>query len=102
MENPTKSWWANASRENLQIHQDALLKRFLQTRAVPFTKFYGNMFSENDIDPRDIRTTDDLTKLPFTSKADFTNPRDFVIIPDEAVVKKQWRTVFRALTTGTS
>ncbi|MEP5351635.1 MAG: AMP-binding protein [Luteolibacter sp.] len=96
------AWWATASPENQQIRQDALLKRFLQTRAVPFTKFYGKMFSENGIDPRDIRSTDDLVKLPFTSKADFINPRDFVIIPDEATVKKQWRTLVRALTTGPS
>ncbi len=102
MSNPTTTWWANASPENIRIHQDALLKRFLRTRAVPFTKFYNNLFSENDIDLRDIRSTDDLVKLPFTSKADFENPRDFVIIPDEATVKKQWRTVFRALTTGPS
>lgn len=95
-----KTWWASASPENLRIHQEALLKRFLRTRAVPFTKFYGTMFSENGIDPRDIRTTDDLVKLPFTSKADFETPRDFVIIPDEAIVKKEWRTILRALTTG--
>jgi len=100
MKNPTKAWWATASPEGLRLHQDALLKRFLQTRAVPFTKFYRNMFSANGIDPRDIRSTDDLVKLPFTSKADFENPRDFVIIPDEAAVKKEWRTLFRAITTG--
>jgi phenylacetate-CoA ligase len=98
----TSTWWANAPREETHRRQGALLKRFLQTRAVPFTAFYRNMFSENSIDPRDIRTTDDLIKLPFTSKADFTNPRDFVIIPDEAVLKKQWRTILRGLSIGTT
>ncbi|MDP4624698.1 MAG: AMP-binding protein [Akkermansiaceae bacterium] len=102
MKSPMTAWWATASPENQQTHQDALLKRFLRTRAVPFTKFYGKMFSENGIDPRDIRSTDDLVKLPFTSKADFANPRDFVIIPDEAAVKKEWRTLLRALTSGSS
>ncbi|QTN32101.1 AMP-binding protein [Akkermansiaceae bacterium] len=102
MKNPTSKWWANASPEALRLHQDALLRRFLQTRAVPFARFYRNMFSENGIDPRDIRTTDDLTQLPFTSKADFENPRDFAIIPDEAALKKEWRTIFRALTAGPS
>ena len=102
MSKPKTTWWANESPENIHIHQDALLKRFLQTRAVPFTQFYSKLFSENGIDPRDIRSTDDLVKLPFTSKADFDNPRDFVIIPDEVVVKKQWRTILRALTTGSA
>lgn len=102
MKNPTKAWWATASPEGIQLHQDVMLKHFLRTRAVPFTKFYREMFSESGIDPREIRGTDDLVKLPFTSKADFDNPRDFVMIPDEAVVKKEWRTLLRAVTTGPS
>jgi phenylacetate-coenzyme A ligase PaaK-like adenylate-forming protein len=99
MKKPT-AWWAAGSPESVRVHQDALLTRFLRSRAVPFTAFYRKMFSENGIDPHNIRSTDDLVKLPFTSKADFTNPRDFVIIPDEAVVKKEWRTILRALTGG--
>jgi phenylacetate-CoA ligase len=102
MKNPKTAWWAAASPEGTAIRQGALLKRFLQTRAVPFTAFYRKMFSENGIDPADIRSTDDLVNLPFTSKADFQNPRDFVIIPDEAAVKRQWRTVVRALTSGSA
>jgi len=98
--NHPRTWWATALPEGIRIRQDALLKRFLQTRAVPFTKFYREMFSENGIDARDIRSTDDLVKLPFTSKADFVNPRDFVIIPNEAEVKKQWRTLLSGLTKG--
>lgn len=100
MEHPQTAWWTTASPEGMAIRQGALLKRFLWTRAVPFTAHYRRMFSENGIAPEDISGTDDLVKLPFTSKADFTNPRDFVIIPDEAVVKRQWRTVVRALTAG--
>jgi phenylacetate-coenzyme A ligase PaaK-like adenylate-forming protein len=102
MKNPKTAWWAAASPEGTAIRQGALLKRFLQTRAVPFAAFYRKMFSENGIDPADIRSTDDLVNLPFTSKADFQNPRDFVIIPDEGTVKRQWRTVVRALTSGSA
>ena len=102
MKNPKTAWWAAASPEGTAIRQGALLKRFLQTRAVPFTAFYRKMFSDNGIDPADIRSTDDLVNLPFTSKADFQNPRDFVIIPDEGTVKRQWRTVVRALTSGSA
>jgi phenylacetate-CoA ligase len=95
-----KTWWATASPDEMHSRQAALLTRFLQTRAVPFAKFYREMFSKNGIDARDIRSTDDLVKLPFTSKVDFDNPRDFVIIPDEAVLKKQWRTLLSGLTKG--
>ncbi len=98
--NLKKTWWATASPEELHARQAALLRRFLQTRAVPFAKFYRDMFFKNGIDPREIRSTDDLVKLPFTSKLDFENPRDFVIIPDEAVLKKQWRTLFSGITRG--
>jgi phenylacetate-CoA ligase len=95
-----KTWWATASPEEIRNRQDALLKRFMTNRVVPFTKFYREMFSKNGIDARDITSTDDLAKLPFTSKLDFENPRDFVIIPDEVVLKKQWRTIVSGLTKG--
>lgn len=102
MQNPKTAWWAAASPERMALREDALLRRFLGTRAVPFTAHYRRMFSESGIAAEDIRSTDDLVKIPFTSKADFTNPRDFVIIPDAAAVKRQWRTLVRALTTGPS
>lgn len=102
MKNPKTDWWAAASPEGMSLRQGALLKRFLRTRAEPFTAHYRKMFSENGIAPEDIRGTDDLVKIPFTSKADFQNSRDFVVIPDEAAVKKEWRTVLRALTGGPS
>lgn len=95
-----KTWWATASPDEIHNRQDALLKRFLTTRVVPFTKFYREMFSNLGIDARDITSTDDLTKLPFTSKLDFETPRDFVIIPDEAVLKRQWRTLYSGITKG--
>jgi phenylacetate-coenzyme A ligase PaaK-like adenylate-forming protein len=95
-----KTWWATASPDEIHNRQDALLRRFLTTRVVPFTGFYRDMFSKLGIDACDIGSTDDLTRLPFTSKLDFGNPRDFVIIPDEAVLKKQWRTILSGLTKG--
>jgi phenylacetate-coenzyme A ligase PaaK-like adenylate-forming protein len=87
--NHPRTWRATAAPEGIRTRQDALLKRSLQTRAVPVEKFYRKMFFENGIDTRDIRSTEDLAKLPFTSKADFENPRDFVIIPDEAALKNK-------------
>lgn len=100
MSNRTTTWWANASRDESIHRQNTLLRRFLTERVVPFVAHYRDLFQEEGIDPRDIRTTDDLTLLPFTSKRDLVETRDFVIIPDEAVLKQQWSTRRLALTRG--
>ncbi len=100
--NPRSSnaWWATTSRDELHHRQDALLRRFLQNRVVPFSAHYGKLFKELGLDARDICGTDDLKRLPFTSKGDLGNPRDFVIIPDETVLRRQWSTIRHALTHG--
>ena len=97
---PSNTWWATTSRDELHHRQDALLRRFLSDRVVPFTKHYGELFKELGIEAGDIRGTDDLKLLPFTSKADLTTPRDFVIIPDEKALRHQWSTLRQALTHG--
>jgi phenylacetate-CoA ligase len=67
---------------------------------VPFAAHYRRLFEEQGIDPREIESTDDLVKLPFTSKRDIVDPKDFVIIPDEAVLRRQWSTLRLALKHG--
>jgi phenylacetate-coenzyme A ligase PaaK-like adenylate-forming protein len=54
-----------------------------------------------------IRTLDDLRRLPFTSKADLLNTpdhpqkaKDFIVIPDEQVLARRPSTIARALFTG--
>lgn len=95
-----KTWWKHASRDEIQHRQDALLRRYLRQRLVPFTPYYRKMFADHSIDARDIRSTDDLAQLPFTSKRDLANPRDFVISPDPADLKRQWSSILKALTRG--
>ncbi|RYD37303.1 MAG: phenylacetate--CoA ligase family protein [Verrucomicrobiaceae bacterium] len=77
-----------------------MLRRFLRERVVPFTAHYGRMFRELGLDAADIRGTGDLVKLPFTSKKDLGTPKDFVVIPDEKVLKHQWSTLKLAVTHG--
>ncbi len=93
-------WWATTSRDEIHHRQDALLRRFLKHRVVPFTAWYGKLFKELGIEAGDIRGTEDLKRLPFTSKRNLENPRDFVIIPDEQVLRHQWSTLRHALTHG--
>ena len=88
------------SRDELQHRQDALLRRLLTERVVPFTAYYSKLFRELGIGAGDIRGTDDLKKLPFTSKSMLEAPRDFVIIPDETALRHQWSTLRYAITHG--
>jgi len=99
---PTNPWWAHASRDEIHHRQDALLRRFLRNRVVPFTAFYRRVFEELGLALGDIKGTEDLTKLPLISKADLSVARDFVIIPEEEVIKRQWSTLRHAVTHGPS
>ena len=97
---PSNTWWEATSRDELHFRQDALLRRFLTDRLVPFTAYYSRLFKEHGIEAGDIRGTEDLTRLPFTSKRHLENPREFVIIPDEELLGKQWSTLRQAITRG--
>jgi phenylacetate-CoA ligase len=96
----SNAWWATTSHDETHHRQDALLRRLLSDRVVPFTAYYSKLFHELGIEAGDIRGTDDLQNLPFTSKRLLENPRDFVVIPDETALKHQWSTIRHALTHG--
>ena len=97
---PSNPWWATTSRDELHHRQDVLLRHLLKDRVVPFTAYYSKLFKELGIEAGDIRGTDDLKLLPFTSKSLLENPRDFVVIPDEAALKHQWSTLRHAIAHG--
>lgn len=49
--------------------------------------FYQRMFRDNGINPADIRTIDDLQKLPFTDKKDLQlHNQDFLCVPPEKII----------------
>ncbi|WP_234041759.1 phenylacetate--CoA ligase family protein [Persicirhabdus sediminis] len=98
MKSLRKNWWANALPMETQLMQNQLLRSLIRDRVAPFSKFYRALFAREDIDPNSIRTTADLQRLPFTSKADLIDPKDFVLIPDEEVLRKQastWKMILR-------
>ncbi len=77
-------------RESLQNRRIAHLFR----HELPYSPFYRKLFSEKGLSFSDIRTTDDLVKLPFVSKADLApteddraKPRQFMLQPDEGLIK---------------
>lgn len=97
---PNNPWWETASPEEIKRRQSTLLKRFLKDRVIPFSAHYRAIFEEKGLSADDFKSTDDLVKLPFTSKRDLTNTRDFVLIPDEKILKKQWGTLCKLLRHG--
>jgi phenylacetate-coenzyme A ligase PaaK-like adenylate-forming protein len=94
------TWWENASTDEIHHRQGIILSHFLKNRVLPFTRHYQNVFKAAGLEAQDIQSTDDLTKVPFTGKAELSETRDFVIVPDEALLKKQWSTIKLALRHG--
>ena len=101
--------WDSLAAEQLRVLQGRKLRRFLTEQVVPFSKHYGDLFHEEGIDPDSIRSIEDLARIPFTSKRSLTGPegepaptRDFVIVPDEDVLKRRPSTILRATYRGRS
>lgn len=85
----------------------ARLRRYLSDTVLPFSNHYRRLFQQEGVSADQLRTVDDLRRLPFTSKADFCstfdNPdpvRGFVLIPDRNVLAKRPRTIAKALLRG--
>lgn len=98
MNQKRNKWWDSASPDEMKRRQSQLLRRLLSRRVVPFSNYYRDLFAREGIDPKAIKNTDDLELLPFTSKKDLGETKDFVIIPDESVLKKQpstWAEILR-------
>lgn len=99
--------WPSRPPRALRDWQLARLRSYLRDTVLPFSAHYGALFRREKIDPADLRTTDDLRRIPFTSKRDFAigpdgkDPfRDFVLIPDKAVLSRRPSTVVKALLRG--
>ena len=89
--------------------QNEKLHRYLTEVIAPFSPYYKKLFAEHKIDPRRIKTVEDLRHLPFTSKADLLPTseqpekfREFIITPDLSVLKHRPRVVAEALLRGRS
>jgi len=73
----------------------ARLHRFVNEQLYPYSPFYRRLFDGHKIDPRSIRTIDDLRRIPFTTKHDIAptadNPSrhlDIVLQPDAEKMRK--------------
>ncbi len=96
--------WNSTPHELWQQWQLARLRTYLSRRVLPFSAHYGRLFADHGAHPEDIQSFEDWHHIPFTSKGDLNVPREqqreFVLIPDEAVLRRQPATWFDALMHG--
>ncbi len=87
---------ASLSPQEIRHVQSVKLRTFINTQLYPFSAHYRRVFDQNKINPKSIRTVEDLQHLPLTSKADFINPqnplvyKDFILKPDEQLIRQYW------------
>lgn len=81
----------------LKTLQNEKLHHFITRRLYPFSPYYRRLFDDNKIDPRSIRTVEDLRRIPFTSKQTFRDALEkdpakgtlaFCLQPDKDTIKK--------------
>jgi len=77
--------------------QDEMLRRHVREYLYPFSPFYREVFDRAGVKPGDIRTVDDLRRLPLSSKHDLLPDDDdpqrfrkFILQPDPASLKQAW------------
>jgi phenylacetate-coenzyme A ligase PaaK-like adenylate-forming protein len=84
-------------RKELECLQNRKLRYFITRHLYPFSPYYRGLFDKNKIKPDDIKTVDDLKRIPFSSKNDFLgSPEEdirersleFFLRPTEESVKK--------------
>lgn len=88
---------SRAPRAELRALQDETLRRHVRQELYPFSARYRRVFDTAGVRPEQIRTVDDLRRLPFTTKADLleaqsqeATKRDFVLIPTPETIRAFW------------
>lgn len=96
--------WDAAPPEVWHDWQLRRLRDYLTHRVLPFSAHYRRLFKEHSLSVHDLRSLDDWSDAPFTSKSDLTVPkeqqREFVLMPEEAVLKREWPVILNAVMHG--
>lgn len=84
-------------RADQRALQDARLGRYVREYLYPFSAFYRELFDRAGVRPEQIKTADDLRRLPLTSKRDLLPTLEepqrfkrFILQPDPASLKRAW------------
>lgn len=77
--------------------QDHRLRRFVREQLYPFSPFYRELFDRAGVRPEQIRTVDDLRRLPLSSKLDLLPTagepqrfKRFILQPDPQSIRAAW------------
>jgi len=88
--------------EKIKTLQDKLLRNFIRN-IIPYHPFYSKIFKQYNIKYSNIKTTDDLKKLPFTAKEDIAptakypkKSLDFVLQPNKKLIQ-QYATIYNKI-----
>ncbi|MCK5013287.1 MAG: phenylacetate--CoA ligase family protein [Candidatus Omnitrophica bacterium] len=88
---------AQLTKKEIRDLQNKKLASFVNSYVYPFSPHYRRLFDQHNIDPRAVKTVDDLKAVPFTSKHDFFAPdenpekfRDFILQPTKEAIRKYW------------
>lgn len=81
--------WDRLDAGTIRERQGAELHKYLKNQVLKYSPFYREMFKREGLSADDIRSLDDLHKIPFTTKADVVpssdkpgKPREFVLQPN--------------------
>lgn len=81
--------WDRITVDEARHRQGRLLHNFLKTQVLRYSPYYQDLFKNAGLTADDVRSLDDLHKIPFTSKADIaptpddpSRPRRLVLQPD--------------------
>jgi len=96
--------WNATTPEACQSRQLTQLRDYLKRRVLPFGTHYRRLFRDQGIQPEDIKSLDDWSRVPFTSKVDLAVPaeqqREFVLVPNANVLRREPATWMTALLRG--
>ena len=102
-----KTKWSQLPGKVVRRLQAEKLTRYLRHVVLPFSAHYRARFEQAGLTADSIRSLEDLQRLPFTTKSDLLNTpdnpqrtRDFVLIPDQAVLARRPSTILAALLSG--
>lgn len=102
-----KYQWQYQDREELQHRQVTVLRDYLRHTVLPFSAHYKKFFNSRGIDADAIHEIGDLEKIPFTTKSDLLSTpeepdkmRDFLLVPDRALLMRKPSVITRALLLG--
>lgn len=102
-------------RDDQRGLQNELLQRYVREYLWPFSPWYRQVFERAGVKPEQIRTVDDLRRLPLTSKVDLLPSADdpqrfrkFILQPNPESIRAAWPLrkklplLWRKLTHGTA